>query len=266
MRTGELKSLMLKRYPANAWTLCWEVSDATGARLSRHADAIAMSLWPSRGTDLHGFELKVSRADWLKELSTPEKAEPVMRYCDYWWLVVSDESIVSLQNGEVPEPWGLLVASGNSLRVEKKAARLAASPISRDFLAALLRAAAKPAAATDADMLSRERQKGRDDAVKSFERVQSELRSELLSTHKRLLELQSKVVAFENSSGVCIRNAQDKIEDIGAAVRRVMRGDEIDLRGMESVRIAAESILSQVNREMSQIRRRIESRAQGATS
>lgn len=107
----------------------------------RIADAIAMDLWPSKGLEIHGHEVKVSRSDWLTELKAPEKCEPVKRYCDRWWLVVSDRAIVKA--GELPTDWGLMVVSGNSTRVVVKAPRLTPEPVSREFMAPLLRAAVK---------------------------------------------------------------------------------------------------------------------------
>jgi len=98
-----------------------------------------MNLWPSRGLELHGFEIKVSRGDFLRELKAPEKAETIARYCDRWWLVVSDDDIVL--DGELPPTWGLLVRRGNSLRLKRDAGQLTPIPISRKFLAALLRVA-----------------------------------------------------------------------------------------------------------------------------
>lgn len=115
----------------------------------RIADAIAMDLWPSRGLEIHGHEVKVSRSDWLTELKHPEKCEPVKRYCDRWWLVVSDRSIV--KPGELPDGWGLMVVAerrwGSRVeqytRVVTQAPKLNPTPVTRDFLAPLLRAAVK---------------------------------------------------------------------------------------------------------------------------
>lgn len=127
------------RYPSNAYAFMTEVPNGTGANTSRHADALAMSLWPSRGLDLYGFELKSSRSDWEKELNNPAKADAIARYCDYWYLVVGREDIV--RTGELPKTWGLIVPSGDKLKVVTEASRLEAQPIGRKFLAALFRAA-----------------------------------------------------------------------------------------------------------------------------
>jgi hypothetical protein len=73
----------------------------------RTCDAIAMSLWPSRGLELHGIEIKCSRGDWLHELKRPDKADKMFKYFDRWWLAVSDESVA--HDYEIPPTWGLIV-------------------------------------------------------------------------------------------------------------------------------------------------------------
>lgn len=61
----------------------------------------------------HGFEIKISRSDWLNEVRQPDKAEAFRRYCHYWYLVIADKDMV--KDGELPQGWGLLVPRGNSL-------------------------------------------------------------------------------------------------------------------------------------------------------
>src|SRR5512139_894295 len=139
--TAEVKEAMLSRYGGDAWALFWEVPDGTGTNKCRSADAIAMSLWPSRGLLLHGHEIKVSRADWLKELKQPEKAESICRFCDHWWVVAGDATVV--RDDELPPTWGLLVMNGRGLVAKKQAPQLSPAPIDRSFLSGLLRAATK---------------------------------------------------------------------------------------------------------------------------
>lgn len=131
-------SLLSKRYAPPAYCLLGEVRDAAGFKASRSADAIAMSLWPSRGLLLMGFEFKVSRGDWLKELKTPEKAETIAAYCDTWTLVTPPD-VAKLE--EIPPAWGWIVADGKRLRDEKRAAQSPAKAMDRGFLACLLRRA-----------------------------------------------------------------------------------------------------------------------------
>jgi hypothetical protein len=87
--------------------------------------------------------VKVSRSDWLTELRDPEKAEAFRPYMHYWWLVVSDASIV--RDGELPEGWGLIVKSGSVLRAKVKAPRLDPMPMPIDLTICLMAAASKTA-------------------------------------------------------------------------------------------------------------------------
>lgn len=107
----------------------------------RTADALAIDLWPSTGNLIHGFEVKVSRSDWLAELREPEKAEAFRPYVDHWWLVVPDASIV---RDDLPEGWGLL-AGDAQLRIRKAAPKTAREPMPAGMLASLARAVAKTA-------------------------------------------------------------------------------------------------------------------------
>lgn len=109
----------------------------------RTIDALAVDLWPSSGHVIHGFEVKVSRSDWLTELKDPEKAEAFKPYCDHWWLVTPTADIV---RGDLPRGWGHLVATpAGSLRVRAAAPKLAREAMPFEMTAAWLRAAAKTA-------------------------------------------------------------------------------------------------------------------------
>jgi hypothetical protein len=138
-------ALLRQRYAAPAWAFFENVADGTGGAANRYADGLAMSLWPSRGLTIEGFEVKVSRQDVVRELETPQKADAVGRYCDAWWLVVGSASLVAID--ELPGAWGLLVPTKIrgviSLRAAKAAAPLEPRAIDRKFLAALLRRTAE---------------------------------------------------------------------------------------------------------------------------
>lgn len=141
MHEGQIMVALRDRYKAPAHAFLPQVRNQTGFRRRvRTADAIAMSLYPSRGLDLHGFEVKVSRSDWIRERDDPEKAEEIARFCNFWWVVVGDPAIVPLD--ELPPTWGLLVPHGKSLRAAREAPRNeAVAEPTRAFLAAILRKA-----------------------------------------------------------------------------------------------------------------------------
>lgn len=86
----------------------------------------------------HGHEVKVSRSDWLTELRDPTKAEAFARHMHFWWLVVSDKSIV---RDDLPEGWGLMVASGSTLRTLVKPTPRIPEPMPPTLMGALMRAA-----------------------------------------------------------------------------------------------------------------------------
>lgn len=131
--------LLRKRYDdqRGAWVYLTEVRNATGYKANSAVDALALSLWPSRGIELHGHEIKVSRGDWLRELKDVKKSQPIQRYCDRWWLVVGDADIV--KPGELPPTWGLMVVRGARLVAVKEAPKLEREEWSPTFVAAFCR-------------------------------------------------------------------------------------------------------------------------------
>jgi hypothetical protein len=130
------------RFPTREYALLFEVGSGTGIEARRHADAVVMGLWPSRGLEVEGIEIKVSRSDWQTELKKPEKAEAVARFCNRWWIVAA-AGIVKPE--ELPVTWGLmeLAEPGSSLRVRVPAPAKPADPLDRTFVAAMLRRASE---------------------------------------------------------------------------------------------------------------------------
>jgi hypothetical protein len=134
-------ALLRKRYESQkgAWAYFEEVRNQTGYQRTRttYADAVALSLWPSRGIELHGHEIKVSRSDLLKELQEPGKSEPIQQFCDRWWLVLGAANLI--KPGELPPTWGLMVVQGSQLRVTVEAPKLERKPWSPEFVASFCR-------------------------------------------------------------------------------------------------------------------------------
>jgi hypothetical protein len=134
---AKVTDLLAARYKGTAWAFLPKVRNGTGwRRAARTADAIAMSLWPSRGLHIYGFEVKVERSDWLRELNDPQKAEDVFGFCDFWF-VAAPQGVVNA--AELPKTWGLLEIDGRGLRVTVDAPLLQPAPVDRLFLASLLR-------------------------------------------------------------------------------------------------------------------------------
>ena len=115
------------------------------SHVRRTADALAMSMYRSKGHEMHGFEVKVSRSDWLRELKQPTKADAIAGFCNRWWVAVSNTDIV--KTGELPPNWGLLVPTvgrhpnglPTALRAAVRAKPLSPKPLTRDFVACIVR-------------------------------------------------------------------------------------------------------------------------------
>lgn len=143
MRTGELTEKLLSHYntsedaTTNKYIAVTQVR-SNGTYAESTADAIVIGNWPSSGYEIEGFEVKVSRSDWLNELKDPQKSERIKVYCHRWWLVIADASFV--KDGELPEDWGMIAPSGSGLKVVKKAPQLTPEPPDVGFISSLMRA------------------------------------------------------------------------------------------------------------------------------
>lgn len=145
----DMLDLLLARYNTErAGTIADRYVRAEHVRSSQNfygisiADFIAVDKYGASQA-LIGHEVKVSRGDWLTELRDLSKAERIKRFCTYWYLVVSDASIV--RDGELPEGWGLMVKAGERLRIKHRAPRLTPEPMTLDFVAGLTAAAQRTA-------------------------------------------------------------------------------------------------------------------------
>jgi len=140
-KTKELIEALSNHWPAPDCAFIPEFRAGTGF-VGNAADAIAMHLWPSKGLELVGFELKVSRGDWLRELKDPHKADPVKKFCDRWYLVTYDLKVIKYAD-ELPEGWGLMFLENGVIHTMIEAPKLTPEPIDRLFTASLMRRATK---------------------------------------------------------------------------------------------------------------------------
>jgi len=214
---NDLEQLLSNRFCAPAWAFLPQVRNGTGyLTVIRTVDAIAMSLYPSRGLYLNGFEIKVRRSDWLNELKNPEKAEAIAQFCDFFWIVAPKE-IVKVE--EVPHNWGLMIPFGTTTKIIKNAKQLETKPIDKLFLAAILRKAQETI--TPDSKLREIRKEGFKEGEKSREHnFNYEIKN-----HARL---QERVNEFQKKSGVRIDSWN--FDDIGEAVRMVLNGEHLRVK------------------------------------
>jgi hypothetical protein len=196
-----IKHLRL-HFAAPSFAFLEQVADGTGARQHRWADAVAMSVWPSRGFDIHGVEVKVSRYDWQKELAQPQKSAAEQQYCNRWWIATSDDTII--HPGELPPTWGwMVIKKEKGMRVITEAPGLKPLPVSVEFVASVLR---NFGAAEEVAVERRIR--------KAVEEAREETRSH---DKTRYETLRKSVDEFQIASGIDLKHAWDA-GDIGSSV------------------------------------------------
>lgn len=145
IRTGELTERVLAHYGCAGDTYRGMQQRYVGMTQLRAdsgwdvttADVVIVGAWGSTNHEIEGFEVKISRSDWLNEVKKPNKNDAIKQYCDRFWLVIADESMV--KDGELPEDWGMMVVSGTGLKVVKKAPKLEPVPVTHGFLAMMMR-------------------------------------------------------------------------------------------------------------------------------
>ena len=146
----KIKELLIESYRRkNGYKLFFEVKRSSGyTKPERFADAVAVSLFPSNGISITGYEFKSSRADLLNDLRDLSKSEAVKQFCDYWILIVTDKEIIEGKI-QVPDDWGIWCVwewedtsgnkhGGSSFRPLRKPKQLYPKPVDRYFLASLL--------------------------------------------------------------------------------------------------------------------------------
>ena len=153
---ADIRTALKRRYAQPSCAVVFEVAQGTGTSARRHQDAVAMELWPSHGLTLYGVEIKVNRYDWRREKKDPTKAEEIARFLDEFWIAAPPGIVPA---DELPSAWGLMELHGGELKIARKAQRTSAQPVDRDFLAAMLRAAARPISAAESDEIVEQRLK-----------------------------------------------------------------------------------------------------------
>jgi hypothetical protein len=189
----DIYSILRGRFPEHEYALMREVRDKAGFDASRSADYIAVNLYPSRGLAMHGIELKSFRSDWLNELKNPKKAENIFQYCDYFWLLTTDDKVAKIE--EIPKSWGWLCIKGDRVFTKKPAPQLKPKPISRSFMCAILKRASDKSGFIHRDSISDKIETARNDGRSENERELTRLKNELN-------EIKNNVLEFEKASGV----------------------------------------------------------------
>lgn len=150
MNTAEILALLRRYYRPPAWAFFLELRAGTGYNYNRLAwmkgsdrqnverrlDAWAFHLWPSGGYRPTGFEVKVSRADFLHDVKTASKRARYLALCQYFYYVTPKDLV---RPDEVPPEAGLMYATTSRLKVVKFPPERTIPQPEWDFFAAICR-------------------------------------------------------------------------------------------------------------------------------
>jgi hypothetical protein len=223
------------KYPSPEYAYFSAVRNGTGfvRHTVRTIDGMAIGLWPSRGLELIGFELKSSRGDWLREKKDPAKAHDMAKYCDRWYLVAGRDDIVLA--GELPIKWGLIVPHQKGLKIVTEAPVLESSAWDRLFLASLVRSIS-------------ENYIHRSEIQEALKKAADDEKGRRQYELDRLKE---KVEEFEKASGIKISDAWDA-GYIGEAVKFLRdHGLDFHIAGLKSLRDNAKRVYESVEYALS---------------
>jgi hypothetical protein len=237
------------------WVFLTQVRNSTGSA-DRIADAMAFNMYQSTGYEILGFEIKVSRSDWLSELKHMSKSNDILEYCDKWFLVVPDANIV--KDGELPKNWGLLVLKGDKLVVKVRPTLMPVKPMPDHFIASILRRSSNEVERIRSQYILKE--SIQDEIQKAeqrgYERGQGYNGQQ---AERRFKELEEKVDLFEKATGVeLIRwRGKDYVKTIGAYVKMALEIDSHSLNSSISNIESAIKTLTKASAEIKQIKKEI---------
>lgn len=186
-----IREALRKRFCQPEWELVEEVDVGN----NRRADAIAVNMWFSRGYEVIGFEIKVSRSDLRKELQDVSKAEPGFKKCDKWMLV-TPKGLVN-DSLLIPEPWGIMEYHNGMLKIKKQPERHERE-LTKAFSAHLLRAMRSAVNANFADELDKEVQKIRDDYEQNYYKRKEEEQKRYRNTKEEDIQIILKALHDSN--------------------------------------------------------------------
>lgn len=233
MKEADVLDILAKCFAPPEWAFISHVRNGAGLSATRTADGIAMNLFPSRGMEVWGFEVKTARGDWLSELKNPAKAEEIHKYCDRWFIVGPDDVI---KKDEVPKQWGFMRVKNGTVRAVK-AAPLNANVVKLDrgFIAMIMRRIFDTYSFENRIIVARMEGRlqgekdGRHYMKMDYDRLQEEFKRQ-----------QKAIEEFEEKSGVHI--SEWSAGRMGEAVKVVLNGADV-FGGLErSISIAQKAL------------------------
>jgi hypothetical protein len=228
-----LRAALALRYQWPEWLLAEEITLGL-----RRIDAVAVRVWGGGklGYRTLGFEIKVSRADWLRELKDWEKQRAATAAVDQFWIVATKDVV---QDGELPRGWGLLEIAGSALRLKVQPAEptTAAETLPRELLARLA-----------GKLHDRERRMDSDERSRIQAEMLPHLQAQLAREHETTIEKAERYDALMAELEINARssNYHDPAEwlrrarRVGEALKSAPNSWQLERAGTDLTRLAAQ--------------------------
>lgn len=242
MNARDICNALEQRYSPSEYVRIHEAPQEAN-RGGRKLDALIFSTWASRGFDIDGFEIKVSRSDWKRELEQAVKADWWWSRCHRFWLIVPAPHDKIVKDDELPSTWGLMeVVDGEGVKVVKKAPKHEAVPIPWDAMIGCLRAMQ----GTGLNVLHSRYSDGYNEGYK-----QGQAATKRETDHSAFARLHKQVEDFEAAAGFKIADGLNGGEHVGKAVKRLLSWGSPE-RAIDSLRRQA-TILKGLTQQFSDI-------------
>lgn len=246
-KTRELMARLKRHYlkpgpfPGGIFVPECGLNGGTGSRI----DAAYVGFTGTSGRILIGHEVKVSMADWRKELDSPGKADLWADNCHAWYIVVPNEMVEKVLP-HLPAGWGLMTPS---TRTKTRMDIKVKAPVNRDLTPSWLiaRSLMSRLDTLQVGQIDSIRRTARDEAMVEWQKQQADRpeRPRLTSREQQGLE---QLKALEEALGVTL-TASDygrgtSVETFAKALRLVKAEQGVGqrLRAFDHVQGAADAL------------------------
>jgi len=117
VNAADIAALLDKRFSPPEWMSLSELRNATGFRSKRTLDYFAVNTWPSKRAFV-GVEIKISRADFRRELDQPGKRATFAECCTEFYFA-APRDVIPVE--ELPDGCGLLEPRGDKMVATRRA-------------------------------------------------------------------------------------------------------------------------------------------------
>jgi len=140
MEAKDIVHRLESRYFPPEWATFTELPDGTGSAHCRTIDLFAQNCYPSKRFLSVAVEVKVTRADFRRELENPGKRLVWEKEANEFWFA-APKGVIPVE--ELPEGAGLLEARGDGLRAKRRAMQRMDNELSQRLMISVARASAE---------------------------------------------------------------------------------------------------------------------------